>query len=147
MLLALVFASLSFSRVSTRDAKDPVAVLRNFLDALETQNLNSVKSNLTTADLHVYEQDQSLDKATWIRSMQKFFGNYTGAWRILNPIVSTDVNSAHVYYQDHGIFTSKSTGEQTTHKWIESVYMIEQDGFLRIKFISSAKAAENPWHP
>ena len=58
------------------------------------------------------------------------------SWKLSEFDISLDTGSAHVSYINKGVFKH---GNEMTAKlhWMESAYLIEQDGVYKIKFLNS----------
>ena len=82
-------------------------------------------------------------------SLNEFFdfidSAYSGStvssdWELSDFVVSTDKQSAHISYLNEGTFVSKNADGQDEAlkiKWLENVYLVKDDGRLKIKFLHS----------
>ena len=65
-------------------------------------------------------------------------------WDLSNWSISIDINSAHVSYKNNGTFvTSIEDQEVTTNPvWLESGYLVLNDGKLKIKYFQSEEVSD-----
>ena len=65
---------------------------------------------------------------------------------VVNGIIniSIDNNSAHAYFKNKGRFVTQNEGKKTllNYEWMESAYMVKENGKLKIKFYFSDSVKE-----
>ena len=58
------------------------------------------------------------------------------SWILSDYVISVDENSAHVSYRNDGVFQTKND-ETIISYWLESVYLVREEGELKLKFLQS----------
>jgi len=94
-------------------------------------------SKTVTPDFHIFESGNDFD----IDSFDSFIDEASEvlnetSWELSDFVVSIDNNSAHVSYLNKGLFKTKQN-ELVHSEWLESVYMVLDDGELKLKFLQS----------
>ena len=65
-------------------------------------------------------------------------------WDLSNWSISIDINSAHVSYKNNGTFVTSIEGQEVTTNpvWLESGYLVLNDGKLKIKYFQSEEVSD-----
>jgi hypothetical protein len=126
--------------VDAGDKEKAVAAVRNMYAALTRGDQPGTQAFFTTDngffDLgKEYTADAIINE---IRDLQSK-GN-TFAWTVNNPTVILDCHSAFIEYTNVGSLTTG--GKVIPLKWLESVYLIKDQGAWKIRFFHSTQAAE-----
>ena len=91
-------------------------------------------------DFMIFEVSKKWDTEGFIKFV-KGFGEFESKREFRNMIIDTDLNSAHITLEHSGEFElEKPTPEGVTflsYEWLESAYMIKEDGKLKFKFYFS----------
>ena len=134
----LLFWSNAFSQSSEITEDVAIAKLHEFFVLLDINNYKKANiSRVVTNDFHIFEvgNDFNLD------SFDLFIKNASETiietqWTLSDFIVSLDDNSAHITYYNKGIFKNNKN-ESIYSDWMESVYMVLENGELKLKFLQS----------
>jgi len=123
--------------------KQSIAALQDLFKALDVDKYNRNDFGLLiTDDFQIFEKRKKM-------SLNEFFdfidSAYSGStvssdWELSDFVVSTDKKSAHISYLNEGTFVSKNADgqdEASKIKWLENVYLVKDDGRLKIKFLHS----------
>jgi len=67
------------------------------------------------------------------------FNTIEDDWELSDMKISTDYNSAHISLANEGRFVVNTDTGKTVlnYSWLESAYLVKQDGKLKIKFYFS----------
>ena len=120
-----------------------ISTINGFFNALDVDNYNCDKlSEWVTEDFMLYEMEKPFTRDQFCDFVDEGLSDMTSTdWVLSDFTISTDYNSAHVYYRNKGRFVtiSKDGKELVMNmEWLESAYIIRQkDGKLKIKFLSS----------
>ena len=91
-------------------------------------------------DFMIFEVSKKWDTDGFIEFV-KGFGKFESKREFRNMIIDTDLNSAHITLEHSGQFElEKPTPDGVTflsYEWLESAYMIKEDGRLKFKFYFS----------
>ena len=115
-----------------------IGKLQEFFELLNIQVYDKENlSKIVTPDFHIFESGNDFD----IDSFDSFIDEASEvlnetSWELSNFVVSIDNNSAHVSYLNKGLFKTKQN-ELVHSEWLESVYMVLDDGELKLKFLQS----------
>ena len=93
-------------------------------DILEPKSIvNKANENieLVEFDEFIHEASQTTTSTDWVLS---------------NYVVSLDENSAHISYENYGLFKT-TDNELVFSNWLESVYLVKENGELKLKFLQS----------
>ena len=135
-----------FSHVMAQPSEEEArAVLAGFFDALSVENYPSdAMDRWITDDFMIFEMGQAF---SWPQ-FQAFlsgagYANWLSTdWQFSDIKISLDERSAHLSYVNTGQFIYPDPGDPSMTKrednmWLESVYLVQQDGGLKIRFLQS----------
>jgi hypothetical protein len=134
----LLFWSNAFSQSSAITEDDAIAKLEEFFYLLDVNRYEKeVFSRVITKDFQIFEDGLDLDRETF----HDFISEATGTiveteWVLSNFKVTLNMDSAHITYYNNGVFKTK-TNESIYSYWMESVYMVVENGELKLKFLQS----------
>ena len=144
LLMSLVLTSAA--RAEQMTAGDaPMATLLGFFDALSVENYpHSNMQDWVTDDFLIFEMGQAF---SW-DDFAAFFAEasydtwVSTEWRLSEARVSLTEGAAHISYVNRGEFVypdPDNPGQQLkeSNMWLESVYLINEEGQFRIKFLQS----------
>ena len=103
------------------------------LEVYEKENISSV----ITDDFLVFEMGKAWNMDEFdefIREASKT--TISTDWVLSNYVVSIDDNTAHISYVNDGVFET-TDNELVISNWLESVYLVKEDGELKLKFLQS----------
>ena len=136
LISVLLFSFNAFSiEISEETA---IAKLEEFFYLLDVDRYErDTFSKVVTEDFQIFEVGNDFD----LDSFDQFINNATGDivetdWTLSDFEVTLDDHSAHISYYNKGVFKTKDN-ESIYSDWMESVYMILEDGELKIKFLQS----------
>lgn len=115
-----------------------VAKLHEFFYLLDVDRYErDTFSKVVTKDFQIFEDGLNLDQ----ESFHDFVTEATGTiveteWTLTDFKVTLNTDSSHISYYNYGLFKTDKN-EVIKSFWMESVYMILEDGELRIKFLQS----------
>lgn len=118
---------------------DVINTVEGFFEALDVENNNpDLLDNYVTQDFVIYEVGRKMNKEEF---MEFISGSpiIQSDWELSDFRISTDHNSAHISLFNTGNFVlqTDSTKIQTKYEWLESAYMVKEEGKLKIKFYFS----------
>ena len=119
------------------------STLDGFFAALDVDHYNCDKlGEWVTEDFMLYEMEKPFSQNQFCDFVDDALADMTSTdWVLSDFTISTDQNSAHVYYRNQGRFASMGEDGQEmvmNMEWLESAYIVRQkDGALKIKFLSS----------
>jgi hypothetical protein len=136
LISVLLFSFNAFSiEISEETA---IAKLEEFFYLLDVDRYErDTFSKVVTEDFQIFEVGNDFD----LDSFDQFINDATGDivetdWTLSDFEVTLDDHSAHISYYNKGVFKTKDN-ESIYSDWMESVYMILEDGELKIKFLQS----------
>jgi uncharacterized lipoprotein YajG len=108
--------------------------VRSYLEEKDSDLINEV----VTEDIILYEDGTKMN----LKELLQFFDGFTvleSDWELSDFRVSTDINSAHVSLLNTGKILLQTDTANVMHdwKWLESAYMVKDNGKLKIKFYFS----------
>lgn len=125
--------------------KDTVKTLESFFSALSVENYgNGDLENIVTDDFVIFEMGQRFT----LPQFKEFLAaaNYTDwvstNWILSNHTVTSGQETAHIFYQNDGVFIFPSTGDpeklsKQQNKWLESALVVKEGEILKLKFLQS----------
>ena len=144
LLMSLVLTSAA--RAEQMTAGDaPMATLLGFFDALSVENYpHSNMQDWVTDDFLIFEMGQafSWDDFAVFLAEASYDTWVSTEWRLSEARVSLTDGAAHISYVNRGEFVypdPDNPGQQLkeSNMWLESVYLINEEGQFRIKFLQS----------
>ena len=125
------------------EARAAEGVVLEFFEALDVDGFDPDRvADLLTPDFRIYEMGEEYDWPGFL----EFFGGYRDGrtisteWTLSDFRTDTDVDSAHVFYRNHGVFKSRRDDggiRVTTLDWLESAHLVRRDGRLLLRFLQS----------
>lgn len=140
LICAIVLISCDFTKSGdqTVTEEEVMNVFNNMLYALDN-DLDSFE-NYVTDDFLIYEIGRKFNLDEF-REFIKGFGKFESNRTFKNLRINLDENSAHVSLESNGEFTLESpTPDGETYlyyEWLESAYLVKQNGELKFKFYFS----------
>ena len=125
--------------------KDTIKTLESFFSALSVENYgNGDLENIVTDDFVIFEMGQRLT----LPQFKEFLAsaNYTDwvstHWVLSNQTVTSGQESAHIFYQNDGVFIFPSTSDpeklsKQQNMWLESALVVKEGETLKLKFLQS----------
>lgn len=138
-IIALTSLLISFSAFSIEVSEETaIAKLEEFFYLLDVDRYDKEDfSRLITKDFQIFEDGQDLDRETF----HDFISEATGTiieteWALSDFKVTLNMDSAHITYYNNGVFKT-SNNESIYSFWMESVYLIIEEGELKVQFLQS----------
>ena len=103
------------------------------LEVYQKENISKILTN----DFQIFEMGKawSMDEFdAFIQEASKT--TISTDWVLSNYVVSLDENSAHISYENYGLFKT-TDNELVFSNWLESVYLVKENGELKLKFLQS----------
>jgi len=118
--------------------KEVMKTLNEFFYFLDN-DVDKIRDYLSE-DFMIFEVSRKWDTEEFIEFV-KGFGEFESKRDFKNVIIDTDLNSAHITLEHTGEFElKKPTPEGITnlsYEWLESAYLIKENGKLKFKFYFS----------
>ena len=142
LLLTNFWAVVAHAEISE---KDTITTLESFFSALSVENYgNGDLENIVTDDFVIFEMGQRFT----LPQFKEFLAsaNYTDwvstHWVLSNHTVTSGQESAHIFYQNDGVFIFPSTGDpeklsKQQNMWLESALVVKEGEILKLKFLQS----------
>ncbi len=137
--LVLSFMLLSFNAFSIEVSEETaIAKIEEFFYLLDVDRYDKEEfSKVVTEDFQIFEDGLNLD----LHSFHEFVTEATATivktdWVLSDFKVTLNTDSAHISYYNNGVFTT-SNGENIYSFWMESVYLIIDEGELKVQFLQS----------
>jgi hypothetical protein len=138
-IIALTSLLISFSAFSIEVSEETaIAKLEEFFYLLDVDRYDKEDfSRLITKDFQIFEDGLDLDRETF----HDFISEATGTiieteWALSDFKVTLNMDSAHITYYNNGVFKT-SNNESIYSFWMESVYLIIEEGELKVQFLQS----------
>ena len=138
-IIALTSLLISFSAFSIEVSEETaIAKLEEFFYLLDVDRYDKEDfSRLITKDFQIFEDGQDLDRETF----HDFISEATGTiietkWALSDFKVTLNMDSAHITYYNNGVFKTNNN-ESIYSFWMESVYLIIEEGELKVQFLQS----------
>jgi hypothetical protein len=144
LLISLLLVSVTRAEQMTAEHA-PMATLLGFFDALSVENYPSPNiQDWVTDDFLIFEMGQafSWDDFSAFLAEASYDTWVSTEWRLSDARVSLSDGAAHISYVNRGEFVypdPDNPGQQLkeSNMWLESVYLINEEGQFRIKFLQS----------
>ncbi|MDC0222927.1 hypothetical protein OAK29_02275 [Gammaproteobacteria bacterium] len=92
---------------------------------------------VTTKDFQIFEDGLDLDRETFHEFIKEATGSIVETdWTLSDFKVTLGIDSAHISYYNNGIFKT-SDGESIYSFWMESVFLVVEEGELKVQFLQS----------
>ena len=136
-IFVLIFSSYG-SWASSLTEEKAISKLNQFFELLDLEVYQKENiSKILTNDFHIFEMGKAWNMNEFDEFIQEASKTTISTdWVLSNYVVSLDENSAHISYVNDGVF--KTTGnELVISNWLESVYLVKENGELKLKFLQS----------
>ena len=136
LIFGLIISSNSWAEKITE--QEVIAKVNQFFELLDIEVYKKEKVlTILTNDFQIFEMGKSWDMNEFDEFLQEASKTtITTDWVLTDFVVSIDKNSAHVSYVNDGIFKTIDN-ELVISNWLESVYLIQEKGELKLKFLQS----------
>ncbi len=137
----ILLASLTISTCSwanTITEQEAISKLNQFFTLLDLEVYDKEKvSTILTDNFMIFEMGKAWNMDEFDEFIQEAsLTTISTDWVLSNYVVSIDDNSAHISYINDGVFKT-TDNELIISNWLESVYIVKQDGDLKLKFLQS----------
>ena len=118
--------------------KEAISKLNQFFNLLDIEIYQKEKIlTILTDDFQIFEMGKAWDMNEFNEFLQEASKTTVSTdWVLSNYVVSIDNNSAHISYVNDGVFKT-TDNESVISNWLESVYLVKEDGELKLKFLQS----------
>ena len=136
LIFGLIISSNSWAEKITE--QEVIAKVNQFFELIDIEVYKKEKVlNILTNNFQIFEMGKSWDMNEFDKFLQEASKTIiTTDWVLTDFVVSIDENSAHVSYVNDGIFKTIDN-ELVISNWLESVYLIQEKGELKLKFLQS----------
>ena len=137
----ILLASLTISTCSwanTITEQEAISKLNQFFTLLDLEVYDKEKvSTILTDNFMIFEMGKAWNMDEFDEFIREAsLTTISTDWVLSNYVVSIDDNSAHISYINDGVFKT-TDNELIISNWLESVYIVKQDGDLKLKFLQS----------
>ena len=135
-LLTLIFSFGTWAKSITQE--EAISKLNQFFELLDLEFYEKDKvSTVITSDFLIFEMGKAWNMDEFDEFIQEASNTTISTdWVLSNYVVSIDDNSAHISYVNDGVFKT-TDNELVISNWLESVYLVKEDGDLKLKFLQS----------
>ena len=135
-LLTLIFSFGTWAKSITQE--EAISKLSQFFELLDLEFYEKDKvSTVITSDFLIFEMGKAWNMDEFDEFIQEASNTTISTdWVLSNYVVSIDDNSAHISYVNDGVFKT-TDNELVISNWLESVYLVKEDGELKLKFLQS----------
>jgi len=118
--------------------EEVVFKVNQFFELLDIEAYEKEKiSTILTKDFQIFEMGKAWDMDEFDKFIQEASQTTVStSWILSDYVISVDENSAHVSYRNDGVFQTKND-ETIISYWLESVYLVKEEGELKLKFLQS----------
>lgn len=136
-IFVLIFSSYG-SWASSLTEEKAISKLNQFFELLDLEVYQKENiSKILTNDFHIFEMGKAWNMDEFDEFIQEASKTTISTdWVLSNYVVSLDENSAHISYVNDGVFKT-TDNEIVISNWLESVYLVKEDGELKLKFLQS----------
>ena len=136
-IFVLIFSSYG-SWASSLTEEKAISRLNQFFELLDLEVYQKENiSKILTNDFHIFEMGKAWNMDEFDEFIQEASKTTISTdWVLSNYVVSLDENSAHISYVNDGVFKT-TDNELVISNWLESVYLVKEDGELKLKFLQS----------
>ena len=138
-IIALTSLLISFSAFSIEVSEETaIAKLEEFFYLLDVDRYDKEDfSRLITKDFQIFEDGLDLDGERFHDFISEATGNIIETeWALSDFKVTLNMDSAHITYYNNGVFKTNNN-ESIYSFWMESVYLIIEEGELKVQFLQS----------
>ena len=132
----LLFGCTSNQRITEEEIMN---TLLGMFDSFSVESSDKDKFyNWVTDDYLLYEMGKTFTASEFLEFASSF-NTIEDDWVLSDMKISTDYNSAHISLANEGRFVVNTDTGKTVlnYSWLESAYLVKQDGKLKIKFYFS----------
>ena len=135
-LLTLIFSLGTWAKSITQE--EAISKLNQFFELLDLEVYEKEKvSTVITDDFLIFEMGKAWNMDEFDEFIKEASNTTISTdWVLSNYEVSIDDNSAHISYVNDGVFKT-TDNELVISNWLESVYLVKEDGELKLKFLQS----------
>ena len=135
-LLSLIFSFETWAMSITQE--EAISKLNQFFELLDLEVYEKEKvSTVITDDFLIFEMGKAWNMDEFDEFIKEASNTTISTdWVLSNYEVSIDDNSAHISYVNDGVFKT-TDNELVISNWLESVYLVKEDGELKLKFLQS----------
>jgi len=135
-LVTLIFSFGTWAKSITQE--EAISKLNQFFELLDLEVYEKKKvSTVITDDFLIFEMGKAWNMDEFDEFIQEASNTTISTdWVLSNYEVSIDDNSAHISYVNDGVFKT-TDNELVISNWLESVYLVKEDGELKLKFLQS----------
>ena len=136
ILLSVTFCMNAWSESLSEDKA--ISKLNEFFELLDLEVYEKDNiEKILTEDFKIFEMGKSWNMDEFDTFLQEASETTISTdWDLSEYRVSLDDNSAHISYVNNGTFVN-TDGEVIYSYWLESVYMVREQGELKLKFLQS----------
>ena len=136
-IFVLIFSSYG-SWASSLTEEKAISKLNQFFELLDLEVYQKENiAKILTNDFHIFEMGKAWNMDEFDEFIQEASKTTISTdWVLSNYVVSLDENSAHISYVNDGVFKT-TDNELVISNWLESVYLVKEDGELKLKFLQS----------
>lgn len=136
-IFVLIFSSYG-SWASSLTEEKAISKLNQFFELLDLEVYQKENiSKILTNDFRIFEMGKAWNMDEFDEFIQEASKTTISTdWVLSNYVVSLDENSAHISYVNDGVFKT-TDNELVISNWLESVYLVKEDGELKLKFLQS----------
>ncbi len=139
MVLLIVIAVSCTPQAEKIPESEVIKTLQGFFDAFDVDNANPGSlDDYITQDFLLYEAGKKMNKEAFLEFVAGFPITESD-WALSDFRISSDINSAHISLFNTGDFIMQfdSAKVHQKYQWLESAYMVKEEGKLKIKFYFS----------
>ena len=135
-LYALIVSTSLWTESLSED--EVISKLNQFFELLDLEVYEKEKvSTILTDDFLIFEMGKAWNMDEFDEFIKEAFKTTISTnWVLSNYVVSIDDNSAHISYVNDGVFETIDN-ELVISNWLESVYLVREEGELKLKFLQS----------
>ena len=135
-LLTLIFSFGTWAKSITQE--EAISKLNQFFELLDLEVYEKEKvSTILTDDFLIFEMGKAWNMDEFDEFIKEASKTTISTnWVLSNYVVSIDDNSAHISYVNDGVFETIDN-ELVISNWLESVYLVREEGELKLKFLQS----------
>jgi hypothetical protein len=135
-LLTLIFSFGTWAKSITQE--EAISKLNQFFELLDLEVYEKEKvSTILTDDFLIFEMGKAWNMDEFDEFIKEASKTTISTnWALSNYVVSIDDNSAHISYVNDGAFET-TDNELVISNWLESIYLVREEGELKLKFLQS----------
>ena len=136
LLYALIVSTSLWTESLSED--EVISKLNQFFELLDLEVYEKEKvSTILTDDFLIFEMGKAWNMDEFDQFIKEASKTTISTnWVLSNYVVSIDDNSAHISYVNDGMFETIDN-ELVISNWLESVYLVKEEGELKLKFLQS----------